>query len=225
MNNRIQNIAPLLAYYLIDFEPNSETRKEYLQLVTDNSLRLGPFHKYLGLLHDSWFIDTQLIENSFSTKLNDFTTHVFADALIGKKNININHDKLVFPVHIDFEFTDLSFNTVNDSGLIKELKQTEIHEYLYEQIISVDNDKIDLGLVVWCKGKKGPGKYILILMTVKNINTNEFQDNAWENIFGDKYDDYYKYFKSQLETGRYLSDQSLCEQLIDEFDNKNRKGK
>ena len=220
MNNRIQDIAPLLAEDFIDFEANSETKKKYSKLLTDNSKRLGLYLKYLPRLHDSWFIETKLTENIFATKLNDFTTHVFADALIKKKNLKINHDKLVFPIHIDFEIIDLTFNTVNDHGFIKEIERTEINEYLYEQILSIDEYEINLGLVVWENAENKPGKQILILMSVKNIRMTEFQDKAWDNLFGNKYTNYYKYFKSQLETGRYLSDQSLCEELIFEYDNK-----
>ena len=225
MKNRIQNIAPLLADYFVDFEPNSETKEKYSKLVMDNSQRLGLYFKYLTFLHDSWFIETKLTEKLFTIKLNDFTTHVFADALIRKKSLDITHDKLIFPIHIVFEIIDLSFNTVNDDGIIKEIERTDIHEYLYEQILSIEDDKIDLGLVVWKNIKNKPGKQILILMSVKNINMTEFQDKAWSNLFGNKFDDYYEYFKLQLETGRYLSDQSLCEELIDEYDNKKTKGK
>ena len=218
MKNRIQNIAPLLADDFVDFEPNSETKEKYSKLVMENSQRLGLYFKYLTLLHDSWFIETKLTEKLFSTKLNDFTTHVFADALISKKNLNITHDKLVFPIHIDFEIFDLSFNIVNNDGIIKEIEQTDIHEYLYEQIITIDKEKIELGLVVWKNVKSGPGKRILILLSAKNINMTEFQDKAWKSLFENKYNDYYDYFKSQLKIGRYLSDQSLCAELIDEYD-------
>jgi len=53
---------------------------------------------------------------------------------------------------------------------------------------------------------------------VKNITLTELQDNAWSEIFGNAYDNYYKYFKTQLDTGRYLSDQSNCYELYDEYE-------
>jgi hypothetical protein len=73
--------------------------------------------------------------------------------------------------------------------------------------------------VVWKDGiKNEPGQQILILISAKSITLTELQDNAWTEIFGSTYDDYYKYFKEQLATGRYLSDQPTCYELFDEYE-------
>jgi hypothetical protein len=81
-----------------------------------------------------------------------------------------------FPIQVDFETTNLTFNTVDEDGNIQRIEPTTIDEYLYEQIISIDNEKIEIGLVVWKNGiKKKPGQHILILMTVKNIILTELQ--------------------------------------------------
>jgi hypothetical protein len=219
MTRNIQDIAPLLADHFVDFESDVKTLEENNKLVADNAQRLGLYHKYLGLLHDSWIIKTNITTDKFSITLNDFTTHVFSDVIVDKKKIKIDHDKLVFPIQIDFETTNLTFNTVDENGKIQRIEPTTIDEYLYEQIISIDNEKIEIGLVVWKNGiKKKSGQHILILMTVKNIILTELQDNAWTKIFGNAYDNYYKYFKAQLDTGRYLSDQSICYELYDEYE-------
>jgi hypothetical protein len=222
MKNKIQDIAPLLADDFVDFDVNTKTRKKYLKLVTDNSLRLGVYKKYLGLLHDSRVISTNVTKEKFSITLNDFTTHVFADVIVDRQKLKIEHDNLVFPIQIDFEITNLTFNTVDESGNIKNIEQTNFDDYLYEQIISVDNDIIEVGLVVWKNGIKNErGQHILILISAKDILLTELQDKAWADLFADKYNEYYKYFKSQLDLGRYLSDQSLCNELIDEYDQMN----
>lgn len=222
MKNRIQDIAPFLASAFVDFEVNTKTKKEYLKLVTDNSHRLGVYGKYLGLLHDSWVIQTDVTKEKMSITLNDFTTHVFADVINSRQKLKIKHDKLVFPIQLDFETIDLTFNTVDESGNVKRIEPTNINEYLYEQIISIDNDMIEIGLVVWKDGINDEcGQQILILMRVKSIILTEFQDKAWEEIFGNTYDNYFNYFKTQLETGRYLSDQSICNELFDEFESQN----
>lgn len=219
MKKRIQDLAPLLADDFVDFEANTKTRKKYLKLVTDNSHRLGGYKKYLGLLHDSWIIRTNVTKENFSITLNDFTTHVFSDVIVERQKLKIEHDKLVFPIQLDFEITDLTFNTVDEDGNINSIEPTNINEYLYEQIISIDDHKIEIGLVVWKDGiDDKPGQHILILMSVKNIILTELQDSAWTEIFGNAYDNYYKYFKTQLDTGRYLSDQSICYELFDEFE-------
>ncbi len=219
MKNRIQDLAPLLADDFIDFEVNSKTRKKYSKLIDENSQRLGLYHKYLGLLNDSRFVKTNITSDKFSITLNDFTTHVFSDVIVDKNKLGIDHDKLVFPVQVDFETISLTFNTVDEDGIIQSIEPTTINEYLYEQIISIDNDKIEIGLVAWKDGiEEERGKHILILMEVKNIILTELQAKAWNEIFGNAYDNYYKYFKTQLDSGRYLSDQSICCELYDEYE-------
>jgi hypothetical protein len=55
-------------------------------------------------------------------------------------------------------------------------------------------------------------------MSVKNITLTELQQDAWTKLFGNDYDNYYKYFKRQLDSGRYLFDQSHCYELYDEYE-------
>jgi hypothetical protein len=109
-------------------------------------------------------IKTNITSDKFSTTLNDFTTHVFSNVIVDKKKLDIAHDKLVFPIQLDFETTNLTFNTVDKDGNIQSIEPTTINEYLYEQIISFDKDKIEIGLVVWKDGiDEKPGQHILIL--------------------------------------------------------------
>jgi hypothetical protein len=219
MTRNIQNIAPLLADHFVDIESDTTTFEENNKLVADNAQRLGLYHKYLGLLHDSLFIQTNITADKFSITLNDFTTHVFSDVIVDKKKLNIDHNKLVFPIKLDFEISNLTFNKVDEDGNIQSIEPTTINEYLYEQIISINKDKIEVGLVVWKDGIDDElGQHILILMCVKSITLTELQDKAWTEIFGNTYDNYYKYFKTQLDAGRYLSDQSNCFELYDEYE-------
>jgi hypothetical protein len=218
MTKNIKDIVPLLADHFVDFECEALTFEKNNKLVVDNAQRFGLYYKYLGLLHDSWIIKTNITNDKFSITLNDFTTHVFSDVIVDKKKLEIEHNKLVFPIHLDFETINLTFNTVDEHGKIQGIEPTTINEYLYEQIISIDNDKIEIGLVAWKDGIDNErGQHILILMNVKNITLTELQDKAWTEIFGNTYDNYYKYFKTQLNSGRYLSDQSICNQLYEEY--------
>ena len=219
MTRNIQDIALLLADHFIDIEIDDKVFEENNKLVEENAQRLGLYYKYLGLLHDSWFINSNITENKFSITLNDFTTHVFSDVIVDKKKIEIEHSKLVFPIQLDFETTNLTFNTVDEEGNIQTIEPIIINEYLYEQVISIDNDKMEIGLIVWKDGINDlPGEHILILMSVKSITVTELQDNAWKELFGNTYDNYYEYFKMQFDTGRYLSDQPNCYELYDEFE-------
>jgi hypothetical protein len=219
MTRNIQEIALLLADHFVDIEIEAKAFEENNKLVEENAQRLGLYYKYLGLLHDSQFINTNITDNKFSITLNDFTTHVFSDVIVDKKKIEIEHAKLVFPIQLDFEITKLTFNTVDEDGNIQTIEPISINEYLYEQVISIDNDIMEIGLIVWKDGMDGlPGEHILILMNVRNITVTELQDIAWKELFGSAYDNYYKYFKKQFDTGRYLSDQPNCYKLYDEFE-------
>jgi hypothetical protein len=139
MTRNIQDIAPLLANHFVDIESDAAIFENNNNLVADNAQRLGLYHKYLGLLHDCWFITTNITPNKFSITLNDFTTNVFADVIVDKKKLDIDHEKLVFPIQLDFETTNLTFNTVDENGNIQSIDPTTINEYLYEQVISIDN--------------------------------------------------------------------------------------
>jgi hypothetical protein len=152
MRKKIQHISPLLADHFVDTEIDTMTIERNKKLVTDNADRLGQYYKYLGLLHDSWLIKTNITANRFSIILNDFTTHVFSDVIVERKKIKIDHEKLVFPIHIDFDIINLTFNTVDEFGNIQIIESTTIDEYLYEQIISIDKDIMEIGLVVWKNG-------------------------------------------------------------------------
>ena len=115
--------------------------------------------------------------------------------------------------------TSVSFNTVDEDGNIHNIEPTNIDEYLYEQIISVEKDIIEIALIVWKNGiENNPGQEILVLINAKSITLKENQDNAWKEIFGNTYDNYYNYFKQQLAIGKYLSDYSICEELYDEYE-------
>ena len=152
MNKNIQLVAPLLAGHFIDDE-DSEIYEIHRELINKNELRIGLFKKYIGSLSDSWILKTEITQRKFSILLNDFATHVFADAIIEKKELKIDHAKLIFPVQIDFEITDLTFNTVNENGLIQTISPIEIDEYLDDQVISCDKNSIKIGLVVWKSSK------------------------------------------------------------------------
>lgn len=174
MNKRIQDIAPLLAENFIDFETDSLMREKYCTLIVNNSLRLGLYYRYLNNLHDSWIIGTKMSEATYSLTLNDFKTHVFADTLISKKGLKFEHDKLIFPIQIDFEINDLTFNTVDDDGFISKIKPTRIDEYLYEQILTVDSERIEIALGVWKNNKRKLGQQILVLIDSKSILVSEY---------------------------------------------------
>lgn len=224
----ILNAAPLLGHnFSLEYEYEFDLN-QYQQIINGCKDMLGVFKKYLiDKLHDSWVLETSVTENLFSIRLNDFSTHVFADALIKKKSINIDHEKLVFPIQLDFKTNARpSFNLVDDEGYLTEIEPTQLNVYLYEQIVSYKNNTIELAFNFWkdSKGRK-PGQDILLLISATDIIVSEQQELAWHKLFGIEFDGYYHYFKDQFDSERYVSDQHICLELIDEYDSLKKKGK
>jgi len=218
----IQTIAPFLADNFVDLEEPIFDRDEYSKMLKHNSARLGLFEKYLICkLHDSWVIELTHDLDSLKITLNDFSTHVFADAIVERKKINIPHDKLVFPLTIEFK-GELKFTyyTVNDRGFLKEIGVINVDEYLYEQVIRIEKNRIEIAFQFWKSALKREksGENIILIVSAQELTITENQDQAWIKIFGNEYDDLYKYFKGQFNSKRYVSDYTECLKLIDEYE-------
>jgi hypothetical protein len=215
----IRDLAPQLAYHLIDIDNNQLVYEAYQRLIAENANQIGIFCKYIGRLHDCGILSSMLSEKNFSITLNDFSTHIFADIIVEKVKLNIPQCKLVFPIQIDFVIDNLSYNTVDDEGFIHRIEPTSITEYLYEEIISINQGKIELGIVAWKNdNQEETGQYILILLSAKSISVYEQQASAWREIFGNCFDAHYSYFRTQFENGRYLGSQSIAYELFDEVE-------
>jgi hypothetical protein len=116
----------------------------------------------------------------------------------------------------------VEFNTVEDDGELKQINPTQLDEYLYEQITNIDNENIEIFFHFWKSNLKEdkPGERIILLVSAKELSITENQDQAWIEVFGNKFDDLYKYFKEQFNSDRYVSDHNECEKLIDEYEQK-----
>ena len=218
----IQTIAPFLADDFLDLEEAIFDQDMYSVFLDKNADQLGLFKKYLICkLHDSWVIDVKQELDKLTISLNDFSTYVFADTLIGKYNLPINSDYISFPLILEFEGNlKVEYNTVEDNGNLIQINPTKIDEYLYEQVKQIDNEKIEIVFHFWKSNIKEdrPGERIIVIASAQKIRIIENQNNAWTEVFGNKFDELYKYFKQQFNSDRYVSDQNECEKLIDEFE-------
>jgi hypothetical protein len=223
MNDKrnIQTIAPFLAEDFIDLDEPIFDREKYSILLKENSDRLKNFRKYLiWKLHDSWVTELEINSDKFEMKLNDFSTHVFGDAIVEKFKIDIEHDRLNFPVIIKLKGNlNIEFFKVKENGEIESIEPIKVDEYLGEQILKLNNNQIEIAFELWhsIPNEDLPGERILIIVSAKELNIIENQKKAWSEIFGNKYDEYYKYFKEQFEGDRYVSDYTECLKLVDEY--------
>lgn len=223
----IQTIAPLLADDFVDLDEPIFNTDEYLIFLDDDANQLKAFKKYLiSKLHDSWIIDFNQEFDKLRITLNDFSTYLFADTLIQKYELPIDPDHLSFPLTIEFEGNlTVEYDKIDDKGNLIAISPTELDVYLYEQVTLIDKEKIEIVFHFWKSHAKEnkPGERIIIIVSAKNLNVKENQDQAWTEIFGHEYDELYRYFKEQFDSDRYVSDHNECEKLIDEYDRQRMK--
>ncbi len=226
-NRNIQEIAPFLANDFIDLDEPIFDFAKYSKFLDDNSEQLGNLKKYLiGKLHDSWITSFNLEEEKLRINLNDFSTHVFSDAIVEKFNIKIDYDKLVFPVTIEIKGDlKVDFFQVEENGDLKTIDQISCSEYLGEQILKLNSNQLEIAFELWHDNPDEdlPGDRILMLVSAKELKLIENQDKAWNEIFGNTYDNYYQYFKEQFQSNRYVSDYSEYLKLVDEYELKSKK--
>jgi hypothetical protein len=216
----IQTIAPMLADDFIDLEEPIFDTDKYSEFLQDRKSKLGLFSKYLVCkFHDSWVIDVKQTDDLFLITLNDFSTYVFADAIIDKFSLPIDSDHISFPISLNFSSNlSVTYNTVDDDGNLKQIAPTKLDEYLYEQVITADTDRIEVVFHFWQSHKDKPGERIIVIVSAKDLSITENQDEAFHKLFGDNYDKYYNYFKQQFDSERYVSDGHICTELIEELD-------
>ncbi|MCB0704150.1 MAG: hypothetical protein KDC34_02530 [Saprospiraceae bacterium] len=206
----IKEVAPFLADHFIDLEKPLLDIESYSTFLNHREAHLGVFKKYLICkLHDSWILGTERTHSTFKLKLNDFTTHVFADALIKRKNLQIEHDQLVFPLELTFHgIQQIECFEVDENGTLTSVEYTDAGVYLHEQVTQINQNQIDIVLNLWKYGstKKERNKNVIVKISADKLLLSEQQDKAWNHLFSAKYDNYYDYFKAQFDTGRYISD-------------------
>ncbi|MFO7938904.1 MAG: hypothetical protein R6U66_04055 [Bacteroidales bacterium] len=219
MNRKIQDIAPLIADDFIDYEVDEKTLQEYRDLLEQEKGRLGLYYDYLPLLHDSKILKVDYTDSRFTLFLNDYTRYSMACALIDKKGYDVDKDKLEFPIEIDFEISRMSFNSVDKKGVLHKTTPVAPDILLYEQIIAFEKETMEVALVFLKENSEEEDEYILVLLTVKKIEVKELQDKSWWQYFDESSRVYLDLYKKELAKGTWISDQWVCEKLINEVDN------
>lgn len=220
---RIQEIAPLLADNFTDFEPSQDLWKLHGELVETNKSRLGNYYKYIIQLHDSRIIEAKKKNSDFEIILNDFSRFVFVKAIVDKKNLKINHSNFEFPLILKFKNADISLNKISEEGILEPIDLIKVDEFLHQQFLKIEKERIEIAWIVWKNGEdEEPGEEFLLLISASELEIIEEQDKKWNDYFGNEYDNYLNEYKTEMENEKFLSDQSVCRELIDKIDNKNK---
>ena len=132
-------------------------------------------------------MNSKLEDGTYKLKLNEFSTHVFADAIIEKKKLKIDHDKLVFPIEIVFKNVEnIQFYKIDENGFAISIPITKIDEYLYEQILTVNEKSLEIAFQFWknAESESKLGERIVVIVNFETIEVKEKQDEAWNKILG-----------------------------------------
>ena len=222
--NKIQDLAPTFVEDFTDYELSESVSDTYRGKIEDYKRRIEKAAKYFFYhSHDSDILEIKKVNHKdLLMRLNDFSTLEFACALIDKKGLNINKESLIFPLEfISSGTTHLSLNIVEANGEIHPCRFRQMSEYLYEEILFWENGHIEIAFNLWKRKAKNNIYRYLLLLSCTHLKVKEYQSKAWKKYFGDRFDFYYDYFETERNAGRWLSDYSLCEKLIDEIEKLN----
>lgn len=220
-----RNYIPFFANQFVedDSEDIEFDYQAYNDLINSNRARLHGFERYISRLHDSWIKGIEVNGDNMRIRLNDFDTHVFADALVEKHDLKIKHEALNFPLVLNFS-GNLSYKayTVVDGSdgdlkpmyigtLNEELPKTQ--QYLYEQILELDAAHIKVAFALW----NWEGKYLILEVTANNFELEELQAEHWTQVFEGKYQEELEHFE-QLRFGAY-HDMGItkCREILKQF--------
>ncbi|MFO7938905.1 MAG: hypothetical protein R6U66_04060 [Bacteroidales bacterium] len=218
MKRKIQDIAPLLAPDFIEFKLNEAMIVAHNRLLEEAKDRLGRLHNYVPLLHDSRVLDLTTSAHHCSLLMSVYSRYAMACALIDKKGLHVDKERLIFPLAFDFKVKTVTYNRVDADGTIVPIPPEPVSIYTHMQVISNSEQGVELGMVFFQEPGKNPGKFVLLLLTATSIKVTEKQDDNWHQYFGDEYDHYLDYYKEQKAKGAYVSDSWICGKLIDELD-------
>jgi hypothetical protein len=168
-------------------------------------------------LHDSWVEKISYQSNLLSITLNEFSSHCFADAISEHFNLNIPHKKRLLPLTLNFlKVKDLSVSWINGNSKILPLNKdkfmSKLSEFLYEEIIVFEKDKIVIGMLFWT-GMKGNKSYLLLQVECEDLYVEEAQREAFKLIFNNNYLDLFDLYWAKRQSGMYF-DYSTAIELI-----------
>ena len=216
MNNVFKNKYPLLDTLVYSKSNNwgdiytdsyrEECSKSYSKFI-DSKFEETPFIKnYFNFgMHDSWVTNMHFNREQLEITFNDFQTHCFVDALIEVSNEKIQHKKRVLPVILRFNnIKKLSVAWVNKNSKIIFLNKNrylpKLKEYLYEQVVTFEPDKISVGILFW-SDLKGNKSYLLVEIECGNLSIEEQQRNAFIQLFDGNHVELYDLYKVQRNNG------------------------
>lgn len=174
-NKNIVDIVPILSEDFIDTELSIDRIRDYKQFYTSNSHKLGKLSKYLmNQMHDCEILRTRFAEDSIEIEVNDI--NYFLKIEHDYPELKFGEQEYPFKIQIT-NYSEFSVHEVNEKGELIEIDNPNIvgAEILYDQLIKLDESKIDLGITLWKESKKH-NNYLLLLISAEKISIEENQE-------------------------------------------------
>ena len=197
-------------YPLFDDE-TYENKSYYDQLVkrqaeiqqTGESICPGISRYFGNRLPDSWVISANQIGNHFELCMNEFSSHVFCDALAKLTGKKILEKKRRCPVTFIFEnIRSCSLYRVNNNQKLipvnKDKFLPRLSEYANNQVHEFNQDRIWIGIGFYTLLKNRD--YLILEIDAEKLTINEGQRQAVLQMFGEKYINLFDAYWQELET-------------------------
>lgn len=214
---RIQKLCPGIADCFTERKLKKEARELYENKY--EQIKGTTLYSYLRYLHDSQILEFIKNKNEISIMMNDFIFTNFIYALCEYKKINIDFKKQIFPVTFIFKnLKNYSFNKVKESGIIKSIdtiKFKNCKEYLYDEIISLDENGIEIGFVFYTNKREK----ILFLISSCKIDIIENQLENFKKIFGEDYNGVLSVYLKRRQREEYLSYTEELQMIQEYYEN------
>ena len=186
-SNNIKEITPLLAnVFLNDFDLTDNHLINYQQYYTLNESMLGPLGKYLNnQMSDSEVLCIESDEKRLKIVINDLNYCLMAEEIIRVRGLLLETKNLKFPC--TFLFQDVlhySINEIEINGQIAEIRDYSVIyncQILFDQLIYIDKNTIEMALVLW-KYSEGSGKNYLLLISAGSCSVLELQDEMLHQL-------------------------------------------
>jgi hypothetical protein len=215
---------PKIAYQYFDLDDKYEqeghlSSKQYIHLLSSSDYLLPGETFYLGgWLHDSRVLSVCYSHTKLSIKLNDFSARTFAAEFGKMRGFRVPYGQLVFPLTLSFsEVTQCSTAWINRNLKILPLRLGKylptIEDLLIDEVIRLDEDRIEMGLLFSAKVSDRKKRYLLLQVISRKLGIEEGQKAAFTGLFGSENHGVFDLFSEARQQGYYFDTSSSLDWL------------
>lgn len=195
----IKDICPTLAdaFTFQDIDP--DLIPNYYQFVASHKQALGEFSSYIGRLHDAPVEQIKLQDDTLTMHMLDVGLADYAAQQFPQANNPAIYKK--FPLTIKFNnVISADLRNCSYSGRIRRCKPQawlRKYTYLYEELISCTNDRIQLGIVLYQNGRRKKYSHKLLLVDAQDVTIIQDDTTIWTEMFGEQELDKYHTYRNR----------------------------